>query len=148
MVTCFNKYARLGGFRNKVAHVSSKELAQLPRQAYVLVDCRPEKERHVSRIPNSISQKEYTENKEVYETQNKMVVTTCTIGYRSGKFALELLSSNSEARVKNHAGSIMDWCHEGLSLVDENGMPTKDVHPYGKSWIKYFPQNKGYNFIL
>lgn len=45
-------------------------------------------------------------------------------------------------------GSMMDWCHEGYSLVDSQGKETRDVHPYGKGWIKYFPQQKGYRFVL
>ena len=42
----------------------------------------------------------------------------------------------------------MDWCHEGRQLVDEEERPTKDVHGAGGGFVKYFPHEKGYNFIL
>ena len=71
-----------------------------------------------------------------------------TIGYKSGLFAKQLLEKNPGLKVKNHFGSIMDWCHEGRDLVNENGEPTKDVHGAGKDWVKLFPQEKGYNFVL
>lgn len=106
MISCFEKYSKVGGFRTAVDHISSRELAALPRDSYVVVDCRPDRERQVSRIPGSISQEEF-EAKMEKEEQNtattskadkKLVVTSCTIGYRSGKFAKQLV-----ARAKREA---------------------------------------------
>ena len=50
--------------------------------------------------------------------------------------------------LKNHKGSIMDWCYEGFDLVDDKGETTKNVHGVATKWAKLFPQDKGYNIVL
>jgi len=67
---------------------------------------------------------------------------------QSGCVAQELLSEEKDLAVKNHVGSIMDWCHEGFPLVDPQGQETKDVHGAGAAWVKYFPHDTGLNFVL
>jgi len=101
----------------------------------ILVDVRSEKEQKVSMIPGAISVAEFEKNKEKY--RGKAIITYCTIGYRSGKYAKQLLKEKFNAY--NLEGSILGWSHSKGSLVDLKGKPTKKVHIYSKGW-DYLPK--------
>merc|ERR1712188_311532 len=132
MLACFEKFAKAGGFREKVKHLTTQEIASLDPKTYVLVDVRPDELRKVSHIPGSITQAEFEQERDgnagAYD--GKTVITSCTIGYKSGLFAKELAAKCPSLEVRNHVGSIMDWCHEG------------------KDFVRYFPHNKGLEFVL
>ncbi len=96
----------------------------------VLVDVRTEDERRISGIPDAISQSEFEDNEDAYA--DKTIVTYCTIGYRSGVYAVTLREKGLDAR--NLRGSILSWVHEGRALVDPEGAETKRVHVYGPEW--------------
>eukprot|EP00216_Chloropicon_sp_CCMP2111_P001407 CAMPEP_0198242532 /NCGR_PEP_ID=MMETSP1446-20131203/17268_1 /TAXON_ID=1461542 ORGANISM="Unidentified sp, Strain CCMP2111" /NCGR_SAMPLE_ID=MMETSP1446 /ASSEMBLY_ACC=CAM_ASM_001112 /LENGTH=186 /DNA_ID=CAMNT_0043926045 /DNA_START=1 /DNA_END=561 /DNA_ORIENTATION=+ len=128
----------------KLEHVTSQDIAAMDKGDYVIVDVRPQRERDVSFIPGSIAKADFS----LEDHKNKLIIPSCTIGGRSGDFARELLKQNPHLRVKNHAGSLMDWCHEGYGLVDGQGASTKAVHAYGKSWVKFFPQQRGLAFVV
>mmetsp|Transcript_386 Transcript_386/g.660 ORF Transcript_386/g.660 Transcript_386/m.660 type:complete len:124 (+) Transcript_386:84-455(+) len=115
----------------------------------VVVDVRPDKLRAVSRIPGSMSQKEFEDKRagDASFFQGKTVVTSCTIGFKAGLFALSLVENSKDLVVKNHVGSMMDWCHEGGDLVDGKGEATKNVHGMSEDLVKYFPHAKGYNIV-
>merc|ERR1712118_539464 len=125
--TMGEKGAKAGGFREKVKHLTTQEIASLDPKTYVLVDVRPDELRKVSHIPGSITQAEFEQERDgnagAYD--GKTVITSCTIGYKSGLFAKELAAKCPSLEVRNHVGSIMDWCHEGKDLVDEKGKKNK-----------------------
>jgi rhodanese-related sulfurtransferase len=96
----------------------------------VLVDVRPAEERSISVIPGSISIHDFENHPEQY--RQRTVVTYCTIGARSGRYALGLQRDGWD--VKNLEGSLLAWTHIDGELVDSSGQPTKRVHVYGRRW--------------
>ena len=64
MLACFEKFAKAGGFREKVKHLTTQEIASLDPKTYVLVDVRPDELRKVSHIPGSITQAEFEQGRD------------------------------------------------------------------------------------
>ena len=56
------------------------------------------------------------------------IVTYCSVGYRSAKFALRLKDAGF-TDVRNLEGSIFQWANEGRPIE-----PGAKVHPYDKKW--------------
>lgn len=121
-------------YRQEFPDVEAISAAELARRLDgddppVVVDVRTDEERQVSMIPGAISQQEFERHRD--ELAGREVVTYCTIGYRSGLYAEELLAEGWKA--ENLAGSILAWTHAGLPLVHD-GEPTRRVHVYGERW--------------
>jgi len=96
----------------------------------LLVDARSEKERRVSAVPQALSRSEA--EKFLRKSENTVVVTYCTIGYRSARYARKLRDQGIEAY--NLKGGILAWTHAGHTVVDPKGVVTRRVHVYGKTW--------------
>ncbi len=111
------------------ALMAARDEARPGEGEVVLVDVRDASERAVSVIPGAISVEELQAAGDVI--QDRLVVTYCTIGYRSGRYAERLLER--DFRVANLEGSLLAWIHAGGALVDAEG-PTRRVHVYGKRW--------------
>ncbi len=122
------------GYRESFAEVPSVgpgELAALQATArVVLVDVRTPAEQAVSRLPGALTAAEFEERRA--ELAGAVVVTYCTIGYRSGLYAQQLRAAGWDAR--NLAGSLLAWTHAGGELVDAQGRPTRRLHVYGERW--------------
>jgi len=124
------RYAEFKRSFPAVRDLSVDELTELgKRQPLVIVDVRPEEERRVSMIPDAVSKDWFEEHRDHYH--DKLVVTYCTIGARSGKYAESLQREGFD--VVNLRGSILAWAHEGRPLVDKSG-PTNRVHVYSADW--------------
>ena len=61
---------------------------RVEKEDFIIVDVRAEAEQDVSSIPDSIPGVTFEERKDQYRDQT--IVTYCTIGLRSGKYALKL----------------------------------------------------------
>ena len=96
---------------------------------FVLVDVRKEKERAVSTIPGAISREEFERRRE--EFRGHLIISYCTIGYRSGRYLEKLARKGFQAA--NLAGSILLWAHQGGTLAHE-GKPTRRIHVYAETW--------------
>ena len=80
-----------------VKDVHATELAMwLKDGRAVVVDVREPKERAVSTIPGAITREEFERRREEFE--DKYVAAYCTIGYRSGLFAKEIVRPDLRAR--------------------------------------------------
>ncbi|MBI3838731.1 MAG: rhodanese-like domain-containing protein [Planctomycetia bacterium] len=113
-----------------VRDVSIQEFVELiERRPPVIVDVRPEEERGVSMIPDAVSKDWFEGHRDQY--RDRLVVTYCTIGARSGKYAVTLQQEGFD--VANLRGSILAWAHAGRPLVDKDG-PTKRVHVFSADW--------------
>ncbi len=111
-----------------VPELTADELRQLQsKQEIVLVDVRTPDEQVVSMIPGAITATEFEDNRRSYE--GATVVTYCTIGGRSGKYAKGLVDAGVKAF--NLRGAILAWTHAGGDLVDTEG-PTRRVHVHGR----------------
>jgi len=113
-----------------VPELTVAELRQLQsQQEIVLVDVRTPDEQVVSMIPGAITASEFEDNRRSY--QDATVVTYCTIGGRSGRFAKGLVDAGVKAF--NLRGAILAWTHAGGELVDTEG-PTRRVHVHGRKF--------------
>jgi len=113
-----------------VPELTVDELRQLQsKQEIVLVDVRTPDEQVVSMIPGAITASEFEDNHRSYE--GATVVTYCTIGGRSGKYAKSLVDAGVKAF--NLRGAILAWTHAGGELVDTEG-PTRRVHVHGRKF--------------
>ncbi len=114
-----------------VPDIRVSELAVLESETPVLlVDCREDYERAVSVIPGAVTKAEFEADAERY--RDHLIVTYCTIGYRSGVFAREIIGRDYDA--VNLVGGVLAWAHEGHGFVDPEGGETKRVHVYGPTW--------------
>jgi rhodanese-related sulfurtransferase len=96
----------------------------------VFVDVREPAEIVVSRIAGAISVAEFEAARSEY--RDRQIVTYCTIGYRSGKYAEQLRNDGFEAY--NLSGSILGWVHDRRELVDPDGKWIRRLHVYGRKW--------------
>ncbi|RME17216.1 MAG: rhodanese-like domain-containing protein [Bdellovibrio sp.] len=118
----------------QLEEISPKELQSLLQQKapnVIVVDARSPEEVRVSKIPHAITKEEILKAPHTYK--NKLIVTYCTIGYRSGQFATEL-KEKYHLKVKNLKGSLLGWVLENGPLVTPEGKPTKKVHVYSRKW--------------
>ena len=107
-----------------IPELSVEELLALQAQEKVLlVDVRTPDEQVVSMIPGAITAREFEDNRTSY--QGTTIVTYCTIGGRSGKYAGRLVAEGLKAF--NLKGAILAWTHGGGELVDTEGL-TRRVH--------------------
>lgn len=104
------------------------ELVQ--QQRCVLVDVRTEAERNVSIIPGAISEAEF--ERTMHAHAGKTVISYCTIGYRSAKYAEEM--EQRGFTIASFNGSIVAWCQAGQKLITPDGRETNQVHVYGPKW--------------
>jgi len=95
----------------------------------VMIDIREPREQQVSMLPGAITEKEFMKDPAKYKDTVKIVY--CTISYRSGKFAQQLMKKGIP--VYNLRGGILAWVHEGGKVYDQNG-ETDRIHVYGRRW--------------
>ncbi|PRW60175.1 rhodanese-like domain [Chlorella sorokiniana] len=107
-------------------------------QTVVVLDTRGPAETDVSMIPGSLTTQEFEARRD--EFAGRTVVTYCTIGYRSCRYAQQLRQQGLEA--KNLEGSIVRWCQKRYPIVTRSKgsdgstveTETKRVHTYDKAW--------------
>lgn len=115
----------------EVPGIHAEELQEaLAGGEIVLVDVRTPDEQGVSALPGAIDVDEF--ERRVDELAGSSVITYCTIGYRSSRYAEKLMHQGWD--VKNLTGSILAWTHIGGPLVDPNGRPTRRVHVFSEKW--------------
>lgn len=136
---------------SEVKDISCTELLQLlenPAQAEktILLDTRQPEELAVSIIPssNTLSREEFEARKQEFQDPSFLVVTYCTVGYRSAKVARHL-QKQGFTNVKNLRGSILGWTQKGYALQTRGGEPTNKVHVYDKRWAW---QGNGYEPVM
>ena len=100
----------------------------------IFVDTRGWGERRISMLPGAIKKKDFLKDPSIYE--DRKVVAYCTIGYRSGEFAVEM--SEKGTPVYNLQGGILAWILEGGKIYNKKG-ETRRVHVYKKKW-NYAPE--------
>lgn len=112
-------------------------LAHLQDSTLLLIDVRSDPEIAVSRLPGALSPGEFSGTyRYTGLPKDKILVTYCTIGYRSGKFAEQLAAKG--AQVRNLEGGILAWVGKKGPLVhreiDGRNTPTTRLHVYAKEW--------------
>lgn len=102
----------------------------------VLIDVRQPDEQAVSMIPHALTPAEFAGKFRKGIPKAKRLVVYCTIGYRSGKYAMELARQGITA--ENLEGGLLAWTHAGGPLEVRNAAglatPTRRVHIYSSGW--------------
>lgn len=111
-----------------VEAIASEELKKIKTKV-TIIDVREKAEQDISMIPNAITKEEFEKNREKY--RDSLVVTYCTIGYRSGLYADKL--SKEGFQVKNLKGSLLAWVLSG-EPIQKDGKDVLTIHVYGKKW--------------
>ena len=109
-----------------VQSLGTAELAKMEPKP-VLLDVRTAAEFGVSRIAGA--QRVDPEAATVALPKDTQIVTYCSVGYRSAKFAQRLQAAGF-TKVRNLDGSIFQWANEGRPLAGGAGK----VHPFNKKW--------------
>lgn len=97
---------------------------------YLIVDVRDKAETDVSIIPGAITKAEFEKIKSFH--QDKAIFVYCTVGYRSGIYANQLMKDGWNSF--NYQGSILDWCNHQMPVVTPDGHDTKRVHTYSSNY--------------
>lgn len=126
---------------NDVEIIEQEDLARLmqSRQPPVVLDVRSEAEYAVSHLPNAIR----IDGQSPVSRQlngiprERLIVTYCSVGYRSSAFARDLKRVGYE-HVRNLHGSIFEWAINRRLMVNLAG-PTPFVHPYNGKWGRFLP---------
>lgn len=98
----------------------------------VLVDVRTAPERAVSMIPGAISRDEFerTDGVEAALRAGRCVVPYCTVGMRSGNYALSLQKRYAKRGLRVHNGEgILLWSIDGGRL-EHDGVGTSRLHTF------------------
>lgn len=104
---------------------------------FVVVDTRSSEEYNTSHLPGARFLSYKNPNWDVMNDidLDQPVVVYCSIGYRSEKIAEKLQKKGY--KVFNLYGSIFEWANTGHRITDNNGVDTKTLHGYNKSWSKW-----------
>lgn len=80
--------------------------------------------------PDSLNELELSPDEET------LIVTYCTVGYRSGTAAVEL-EKVLHRPVFNLDGGLIEWFNQGGEVVDPAGNRVDRIHPYDSDWERY-----------
>ena len=108
-----------------------------------IFDARERLEYEVSHIPNAtfIGYNHFEKDVLKNIAKDRPIVVYCSIGYRSEKIG-EKLQKMGYTKVYNLYGSIFEWVNQGNQVVDNQGLITKKVHTYNRSWSQWVDEGK------
>ena len=101
----------------------------LQEQNLLLLDARTPEEFAVSHLKGATR---FMEELSSSLPKDQPIVIYCTIGVRSNKVAKKLSDQGYE--VYDMKEGILGWANSELPVVDNNGLPTENVHTYNKSF--------------
>ena len=118
--------ARIAKEFPNVKSIGTAELAKLEPKP-VLLDVRTAEEFNVSHL--SGARRVDPDAATVALPKDTPIITYCSVGYRSAKFAQRLQDAGF-TNVRNLDGSIFQWANEGRPIAGSAGK----VHPFNKKW--------------
>ncbi len=104
------------------------------REKPLLLDVRTKPEYDVSHIHGAQRIEPGSDAASIGLSKNKLIVTYCSVGYRSAGLAQKLRDAGF-TNVQNMSGSIFDWANRGYQ-IEQNDRPAHKVHPYNARWGK------------
>lgn len=108
------------------------------------MDVRQSDEQQVSMLEGAVGKAEF-ETTLSQQNKDRLIVTYCTAGLRSGKYARELQQQGF--RVKNLRGSLVSWAHERRQMIGSDGRPVNKFHAYGQQWAD-MAEGSGYETVV
>jgi len=132
-------FATKAGSENVAPLLSTRDLRERMEKGerVVIVDVRGCEEQAVSMIPGAVT-KEFFEAEVLPQLRAQtsqaapLVVPYCTVGYRSGIYAKELVEQHGLQNVRNGEGVIM-WTFDGNGLVQPPAGPSGSAGPVTRS---------------
>jgi len=110
----------------------------------VLIDVRSVPEQKVSMLPHALTTAAFAEKFRRGIPAGKRLVVYCTIGYRSGKYAMQLAKQG--LRAENLEGGVLAWSFAGGPFLAGDstgaGAATHHVHVYDSEWNILHPSYK------
>lgn len=126
-----------------VPQMSTADYAALVRnrEPHILVDVREPAEYRVSHIEGAqnFHTMELIASNQI--PKDAIVVTYCSVGYRSSALA-EKLQKAGYKNVVNLEGSLFKWANEERRIVKPGGGSTTKVHPYSERWATLLDREK------
>ncbi|HKP96061.1 MAG TPA: rhodanese-like domain-containing protein [Fibrobacteria bacterium] len=111
----------------------------------VLIDVRQPREQEVSMLPHALTTAGFAEKFRHGIPAGKRLVVYCTIGYRSGKYALELAKQGIKA--ENLEGGVLAWSFAGGKFLVKDAQGgwsgTHRIHVYAPEWNIVHPDYVG-----
>lgn len=121
---------------NDVDTINRESLKRMmAEREIVLLDAREMNEYAVSHIENAyyVGYDAFSLDAVKDISKDKTVVVYCSVGYRSGLVAKQLLDAGY-TDVYNLYGGIFDWTNYGLPVVNSENKEVEQVHPYNTMW--------------
>ena len=102
---------------------------------YLILDAREPEEYQVSHLRGAQHIGFDDRDLSALDTIDRLrpILVYCSVGYRSGIVAEELLDMGFE-QVYNMYGGIFEWVNQGYPIIDREGQPTDRVHAYSRKW--------------
>lgn len=124
-------------FKSELISIEQLDALTQNKSKFLLLDVREKKEFDVSHILNSVNidSQEFDIDKFLAKFDTKKVIVYCSVGYRSGYVADQILKRGIP--VFNLYGGIFEWSNLQRPLVDISGKATQRVHTYNKKWAKW-----------
>lgn len=126
-----------GLYSHTVPLITREEMKTLisDRNEVQIFDTRSEDEFEISHVPGAYFIDYDSFNDSLLHKFNKKlpVIVYCSVGYRSEKIG-EKFIKNGFKEVYNLYGGVFDWVNHGFTIVDKEGKPTENIHPYSPEW--------------
>lgn len=129
--------------KKSVSYITIKEFKELKNP--IILDTREQKEFDVSHIKNAncvgFDKFNSKKIKEKYTKFNDTIVVYCSIGIRSEIIGTKLKKLGYK-NVYNLYGGIFEWKNKGEEVVNDEQIPTENVHAFSKEWGIYLLKGK------
>ncbi len=131
-------------YNNKsVSYITIKEFKELKNP--IILDTREQKEFDVSHIENAycVGYDKFSSKKinEKFKNYLDTIIVYCSVGIRSEKIGYKLKKLGYK-NVYNLYGGIFGWKNNNQKVVNNNQIPTENVHAFSKEWSKYLIKGK------
>lgn len=133
-----------GLLENDVPEVDVEQAFKLLKsKKVVFIDTREKHEYDVSHIKGAIwvGYSDFKIDRLTAVDKNSKIITYCSVGLRSENIALKLIE-NGYTNVSNLYGSIFEWVNQKKEIVNSEGKPTKEIHPYSVKWGKWLTEGQ------
>ncbi len=129
--------------KENIPYVTIEEFKKLKNP--ILLDTREQKEFDISHLESAscVGYDKFNSKivKEKYKNFNDTIVVYCSVGIRSENIGTKLKKIGYK-NVFNLYGGIFEWKNKDQKVVDNNQVPTENVHAFSKEWSKYLIKGK------
>ena len=129
--------------KKTIPYIQIEEFKKL--KSPIIFDTREQKEFNVSHLKNAfcIGYDKFNSKivKEKYKNFNDTIIVYCSVGIRSETIGNKLKKLGYK-NVFNLYGGIFEWKNKDEEVIDNNQIPTEDIHAFSKEWSKYLIKGK------